>query len=71
MADIKYNFKLNIKGLMTIENSKITVSVEDTGDYDLAYLCKDFNNKLVKVSVAYDEDYDGPNVDTETGEVLE
>ena len=70
-ADIKYNYKLNVKGLMSIEDDKITMSVEDDGDYPLSYLCKDFNGKVVKVTVAYDEEYEGPNVDPETGEVIE
>lgn len=70
MADIKYNYKLNIKGILDIDDGKMTVSIEDGGDYDFAALCEDFDGKLVKISVAYDEDYDVPNVDTETGEVM-
>jgi hypothetical protein len=70
-ADIKYNYKLNVKGLMSIEDGKITMSVEDEGDYPLSYLCEDFNGKVVKVTVTYDEEYEGPNVDSETGEVIE
>ena len=69
-ADIKYNYKLNIKGLMTIEDNDITISVEDGGDFSLAYLCKDFKDKVVKITVAYDEEYEEPEVDTETGELI-
>ena len=69
-ADIKYNYKLNIKGLMTIEGNDITISVEDGGDFSLAYLCKDFKDKVVKITVAYDEEYEEPEVDAETGELI-
>lgn len=69
-ADIKYNYKLNVKGLMSIEEDKIIMSVEDGGDFALAYLCKDFNGKVAKVTVTYDEEYEEPEVDNETGEVI-
>ena len=69
-ADIKYNYKLNIKGVMTIDGDNITMSVEDSGDYSLAYLCEDFNGKIVKITVAYDEEYEEPEVNPETGEVI-
>ena len=72
-ADIKYNYKLNIKGLMSIDGDEINISVEDGGDYSLAYLCKDFEGKVVKITVAYDEDYEEleVKVDPKTGEVIE
>ena len=70
MADIKYNYKLNIKGVMSIDDGKITISLEDGGDFDFASLCSDFDGKLVKIGVAYDEDYETPEVNAETGEVL-
>ena len=70
MADIKYNFKLNIKGLMSIDGDKIIISVEDGGDHNLAYLCDDFDGKIVKIGVAQDEDYEAPEVDPETGELI-
>ena len=69
-ADIKYNYKLNVKGLMTINGDNITMSVEDAGDYSLAYLCEDFNGKVAKVTVTYDQEYEEPEVDEETGEVI-
>lgn len=31
-ANIKYNYKLNIKGLMSIDGDEIAISVEDSGD---------------------------------------
>jgi hypothetical protein len=71
-ADIKYNYKLNIKGLVSIDGDEIAISVEDGGDYSLAYLCKDFEGKVVKITVAYDEEYEDPaiKVNPETGEVI-
>ena len=69
-ADIKYNYKLNIKGLMTIEDDKIIMSVEESGDFSLAGLCEDFDGKVVKITVAYDEEYEQPDVDAETGELI-
>ena len=69
-ADIKYNYKLNVKGLMTVDGDNIVMSVEDSGDFSLAYLCEDFNGKVVKVTVTYDKEYEEPEVDGETGEVI-
>lgn len=76
MADIKFNYKLNIKGVLSVEEDRITVSIEDDGEYNLAALCRDFDGKLCKIGVAYDEDYsaseteDEIEVDEETGEVI-
>ena len=69
MKSIKYNYKLDIKGLLSIDDGKIIISIEDGGDYDLSVLCNDFDGKVVKISMAYDEEYD-INVDPETGEVV-
>lgn len=77
MADIKFNYKLNIKGVLSVEGDRITVSVEDDGEYNLASLCRDFDGKLCKIGVAYDEEYsasedeDEIEIDKETGEVIE
>lgn len=76
MADIKYNYKLNIKGVLSVEGDRIIVSVEDDVDYNLAVLCRDFDGKLCKIGVAYEEEYsssdaeDEIEVDEETGEVI-
>ena len=69
-ADIKYNYKLNVKGLMTVDGNNITMSVEDSGDFSLAGLCEDFDGKVVKITVTYDEEYAEPEVDNATGEVI-
>ena len=76
MADIKYNYKLNIKGVLSVEGDRIIVSVEDDADYNLAALCRDFDGKLCKIGVAYEEEYSASDVDDEieideeTGEVI-
>jgi hypothetical protein len=76
MADIKYNYKLNIKGVLSVEGDRIIVSVEDDVDYNLASLCRDFDGKLCKIGVAYEEEYSASDVDDEieideeTGEVI-
>jgi len=76
MADIKYNYKLNIKGVLSVEGDRIIVSVEDDVDYNLAALCRDFDGKLCKIGVAYEEEYSASDVDDEieideeTGEVI-
>lgn len=70
MADIKFNYKLNIKGVVSVDADRITITVEDDGEYNLAALCRDFDGKLCKIGVAYDEDYSAFDVDEETGEVI-
>lgn len=63
---------LSIKGILDIdENGRLIVSIEDRGDFDLATMMSEFYGRECSVSVAYDEDYEEPEVDTETGEILE
>lgn len=73
MADIKYNYKLNIKGVLAVDaDGKMFVSVEDGPELNLATLFEDFDGKLVKIGVQYDEDYEADtSVDEETGEVID
>ena len=71
MSDIKRNFKIQAKGCLSIDsNGRITISVEDEGDYDLAKILECFDGREVKIQVTYDEDY-GVEVDDSTGEVIE
>ena len=71
MSDIKMNYKVSAKGVLFIDsNGRITISVEDEGDYDLSKILEDFDGKSVKLSVMFDEDY-GVEVDDSTGEVIE
>ena len=71
MSDIKRNFKIQAKGVLGIDNDgRMTLSVEDEGDYDLAKVLEDFDGRNVKLSVMFDEDY-GVETDEDTGEVIE
>lgn len=71
MSDIKRNFKVSAKGVLNIDDDgKITISIEDEGDYDLSKILEDFNGREIKLQVTYDEDY-GVDIDEDTGEVIE
>ena len=71
MSDIKRNFKVSAKGVLNIdEDGRITISVEEEGDYDLAKVLEDFNGREIKLQVTYDEDY-GIEVNEDTGEIIE
>ena len=70
MSDIKRNFKVSAKGVLNIdEYGRITISVEEEGDYDLAKVLEDFNGREIKLQVTYDEDY-GVEVNEDTGEII-
>ena len=73
MSDIKRKYNVSAKGLFTINNERLYISVEDLGDVALHTLLKDFDGKEVKLQVNYDEDYEEPEVkvDPESGEILE
>ena len=63
---------LNIQGTVAIDDEgQIFVSVEDKGEYLLSDLMKSFDGNECKISVSYDEEYVGPEVNKETGEILE
>lgn len=72
MADVKRKYNLSAKGVLSISEDGIFLSVEDVGDIDLATLLEDFDDKEIKLNVTYDEDYGASDVevDTETGEVI-
>lgn len=71
MSDIKRNFKVSAKGVLNIdEDGRITISVEDEGDYDLSKVLEDFSGREIKLQVTYDEDY-GVEVNEDTGEIIE
>ena len=74
MADnMKKNYKVSGSGVLYIEGDAIIIGVEDKGDFNLAAVLADLDNKPVKFSFSYDEEYEEPEieVDTETGEILE
>ena len=72
MADtMKKNYKVSGSGFLTIDGDKITILVEDKGEFNLANVLSDLNECSVKFSFSYDEDYEETvDVDTETGEVI-
>lgn len=73
MADtMKRNYKISGSGLLCIENNEITVIVEEKGEFNLADVLADLNDRPVKFSFSYDEDYEEAEVDAdpETGEVI-
>lgn len=72
MADkMQKNYKISGSGVLSIDGDTIYVSVEDKGEFNLASVLADLNEKPVKFSFSYDEDYEEPvDVDAETGEVI-
>lgn len=71
MSDIKRNFKVSAKGVLNIDDDgRITISVENEGDYDLSKVLDAFNGREIKMQVTYDEDY-GIEIDEDTGEIIE
>lgn len=73
MADsMKKNYKVSGSGVLGIEGDRITVLVEDKGEFNLANVLSDLNECSVKFSFSYDEDYEEGEieVDEETGEVI-
>ena len=73
MADsMKKNYKVSGSGVLNIDGDRITVLVEDKGEFNLANVLSDLNECSVKFSFSYDEEYeeDGIEVDEETGEVI-
>ena len=63
---------LSIQGIVAVDDEdKIFVTIEDKGEYLLSDLMKSFDGNECKISVSYDEEYVGPEVDKETGEILE
>ena len=73
---IEKNYKVNIAGVVSIgEDGNITVTVEDRGEFNLAEIMKDFNDRECKINITYNEDYvpdedEELDIDPETGEVI-
>lgn len=56
MSLMNRKYSADIKGILSIEDGKIIVSVEDIGDVDLADFVKDFVDKEdVKITISYGE----------------
>ena len=68
---VQKKYSLSIQGVVEINDGRITVCVEDKGEYDLAVLMSAFDGNECKISVSYDEEYgESVEVDSETGEVI-
>jgi hypothetical protein len=73
---IEKNYKVNIAGVVNIcEDGNIIVTVEDRGEFNLAEIMRDFNDRECKINITYNEDYvpeedEELEIDTDTGEVL-
>ena len=65
---VQKKYSLSIQGIVAINDGRITIIVEDKGEYDLAELMKAFDGNECKIAVSYDEEY-APEIDEETGEV--
>lgn len=75
MADsMKKNYKISGSGFLAIDGDRITISVEDKGEFNLANVLADLNDRPVKFSFSYDEEYEEEEeilvVDPESGEVI-
>lgn len=57
-ASINKSYKLNAKGIISIEDNIVSVENADTGELiELARLFADFADRPVSLSISYDEDY--------------
>jgi hypothetical protein len=73
MADkMTRNYKVSGNGVLSIDGDAIFISIEDKGDFNLASVLSDLDEKPIKFSFSYDEDYEEPKVKVNAdGEVLE
>ena len=73
MADsMKKNYKVSGSGVLYIDGDAIMVSIEDKGDFNLAHVLSELDEKPVKFSFSYDEDYEESEIKVnEDGEVIE
>ena len=65
------SMKVSASGMLNIEDGGIFIEVEDVGTFDLKKLLADFNGRTIKLSCSYDKEQDTPNIDEETGELLD
>lgn len=74
MADkMTKNYKVSGSGVLFIDGDAIVIGVEDKGEFNLATVLADLDERPVKFSFSYDEEYEEPvvKVNPETGEVIE
>lgn len=61
MAKAAFNksYKINAKGVLSIEEDVVSVENPDTGELvELATLFADFADRPIAISISYDEDYE-------------
>ena len=59
MANIVLKYALNAKGILSIDGDIVGLENTDTGELiHLSTLLEDFKDRLVKLSINYDEDYE-------------
>ena len=61
MAKAAFNksYKINAKGVLSIEDNTVAVENPDTGELvELVTLFADFADKPVSIAISYDEDYE-------------
>lgn len=58
MANITKKYSISAKGILSIEDDNIGIEDVDTGEFiSFQELLSDFNDKTIKMSVNYDEEY--------------
>ena len=59
MANIVKKYSMNAKGILSIDGDIVGLENTDTGAlFRLSTLLEDFKDRLVKLSINYDEDYE-------------
>lgn len=59
---VQRKYTLNIQGVVGIDDGRITIYVEDKGEFDLAVLMDAFDGNECKINITYEEMYE-PEVD--------
>lgn len=59
MANIVKKYSMNAKGILSVDGDIVGLENTDTGKLiQLSTLLEDFKDRLVKLSINYDEDYE-------------
>ena len=57
-AAIVKNYKLSAQGILVIDDNVVGIENVDTGEFiDMKDLLSDFDDRIIKLSISYDEDY--------------
>lgn len=57
MSNISTTRRVDIDGLVSVDNGRIIISVADKGEFDLAKIMKDFDGFECKISITYSGEY--------------